>query len=144
MSVLGGEFAWIVLVSGEADVIDELLGRLDAIGRQIGLDLTGRPTGPHAVDPTARPYAIECVSLDTPGIVHSVTELLHRRGINIDELETNTTGAPFTGAPMFHMRIVAIIPEGVPLQRLRDDLSGVATAHDLDITVKPILPGSDD
>ncbi len=144
MSVLGGEFALIVLISGEQDVIRQLLSRLEPLGRQIGLDLTGRPTGPHAVDPTARPYSIECVSLDTPGIVHSVTSLLHRRGVNVDELHTNTTGAPFTGAPMFHMRIVAIIPEGVPLQRMREELAEVAAANDLDITVKPILPGSDE
>ena len=144
MSVLGGDFALIVLVSGEPDVIRQLLSGLESIGRQIGLDITGRPTGPQAVNPTARPYSIECVSLDTPGIVHSVTDLLHRRGINIDELQTNTTGAPFTGAPMFHMRILAIIPEGIQLQRLREELAEFAAGNDFDITVKPILPGSDE
>jgi glycine cleavage system transcriptional repressor len=144
MSVLGGEFALIVLVSAESDVIRQLLNRLEPLGKQIGLDLTGRPTGPYAVDPTARPYSIECVSLDTPGIVHSVTELLHRRGVNIDELETNTTGAPFTGAPMFHMRIVAIIPEGLQLRQLREELAKIAAEADLDITVKPILSGPEE
>ena len=141
MAVLGGEFALIVLVSGEADAVAGLLAGATSLGSEIGLDLSGRSTGPHVANPRGRPYAIECVSLDTPGIVHSVTGLLRRRGVNIDELETETTGAPFTGAPMFHMRIAAIIPPEIPMGRLRGELAEIASAQDLDITVRPIVSG---
>jgi len=144
MTVLGGEFALVVLVSGETDAVSGLLERIDAIGARAGLDLSGRPTGPHVADPKGRPYAIECVSLDTPGIVHSVTGLLRRRGVNIDELETETTGAPFTGAPMFHMRITAIVPPDLPMQRLRAELAEIAASQDLDITVRPVLSPGDE
>ncbi len=144
MSVLGGEFALVVLVSGEEDSVQKLLGSLSSLGARIGLELSGRATRPHVANPQGRPYGIECVSLDTPGIVHSVTGLLRRRGVNIDELETETTGAPFTGAPMFHMRITAIVPPEVPLGRLRSELSEIASAQDLDITVRPIVAGSED
>jgi glycine cleavage system transcriptional repressor len=139
MSVLGGEFALIVLISGKADAVDRLLEDVTGMGERIGLELNARPTGPHAANPTGRPYLIECVSLDTPGIVHSVTDLLRKRGVNIDELETETTGAPFTGAPMFHMRITAIVPVNVTMGPLRTELAEIASEHDLDITVKPIV-----
>ncbi len=144
MSVLGGEFALILLVSGDQERINQLLERVNEIGRGIDLQMSGRTTGPHASDPHGRPYAIECVSLDTPGIVHSVTGLLRRRGINIDELETVTTGAPFTGAPMFRMSIVAIVPPGVEVGRLRNELGEIASAQDLDISMKPIVIGPEE
>jgi len=144
MSVLGGEFALLVLVSGELESLQNLIGDLSMLGERIGLELSGRLTRPHVANPSGRPYSIECVSLDTPGIVHSVTGLLRRRGVNIDELETQTTGAPFTGAPMFRMRITAIVPSEVPLGRLRAELSEIAAAQDLDITVRPIVAGADE
>lgn len=144
MSVLGGEFALVVLVSGEEDPVQKLLNGLTPLGARIGLELNGRTTGPHVANPKGRPYAIECVSLDTPGIVHSVTGLLRRRGVNIGELDTETTGAPFTGAPMFHMRITAIVPPEVPLGRLRAELTEIASAQDLDITVRPVVAGADE
>ncbi|MFW5826224.1 MAG: glycine cleavage system protein R [bacterium] len=144
MSVLGGEFALIVLVSAPEAGIAALLDRVDELGERVGLELSARRTGPHAANPKGRPYRIECVSLDTPGIVHSVTGLLRRRGVNIDELETETTGAPFTGAPMFHMRITAIVPGDVSASDLRDELAHVASTQDLDISVRPIVAGAEE
>jgi glycine cleavage system regulatory protein len=59
-------------------------------------------------------------------------------------METETQGAPFTGAPMFHVSISAIVPPEVSISVLRDDLLRVAEKHDLDITLKPIVPGTDE
>lgn len=144
MAVLGGEFAMIVLVSADPPALEALLGTLGEVGSQVGLELAGRSTGPHAANPQGRPYRIECVSLDTPGIVHAVTGLLRRRGINIGGLETETTGAPFTGAPMFHMRIIAIVPPEISLRRLREELAEVAAANNLDITVRPVVSSGEE
>lgn len=144
MSVLGGEFALIALISGESGEVDRMLAGLAEFGSRVGLEFGGRRTGPHAPNPEGLPYMIECVSLDTPGIVHSVTGLLHRRGVNVDELETETSGAPFTGAPLFHMRLRAIVPVALHVSTLREELAELAVAQDLDITVRPIVPGSED
>ncbi|MFW5686000.1 MAG: glycine cleavage system protein R [Spirochaetota bacterium] len=141
MSVLGGEFALIVLVSAEQEAVNRVLDGLGRLGGRVGLELSGRATSRQAANPNGRPYQIECVSLDTPGIVHSVTGLLRRFGVSVDELETETTGAPFTGAPMFHMRIMAIVPSDVSVAGLRAELAEVATSQDLDITVRPLIAG---
>jgi len=139
MAVLGGEFAMIVLVSGAQDDVARLLGDIPRGGFVAGLDIVGRKTGPHADESNGRPYRIESVSLDTPGIVHAVTGLLRARNVNIDDLETETSGAPFTGAPMFHMRITTMIPPDVSVSDLRAGLADVASEHDLDIRVIPIV-----
>ncbi|MEE8441671.1 MAG: ACT domain-containing protein [Spirochaetia bacterium] len=144
MAVLGGEFAMIVLVSGEKEQIDRLLRDIASGELVPHIDVTGKVTGPHAEERNGRPYRIESISLDTPGIVHAVTGLLRARNINIDELETETSGAPFTGAPMFHMRITAMLGPEVSVSELRAALSEIASDHDLDIRVAPIVAFPDE
>jgi glycine cleavage system transcriptional repressor len=139
MAVLGGEFALIVLVSGEKTQIDNLLREVATDDWVSNLDVTGKATGSHAHERDGRPYRIESISLDTPGIVHAVTGLLRERNINVDELETETSGAPFTGAPMFHMRITTMIGPDINVSELRAALSEIASDHDLDIRVVPIV-----
>jgi glycine cleavage system transcriptional repressor len=141
MAVLGGEFAMIVLVSGSDKDIERLQSGVDAVGKRCGLDLVVKSTNEPVRDRKGRPYRLECVSLDTPGIVHSVTGLLRRRGINIDDLDTETRGAPFTGAPMFHMRITMIVPPSVKVGQLREELGDLASVQDLDITLRALAPG---
>ena len=69
-----------------------------------------KETAPPQADPAARPYLLDTTSLDTPGIVHAVTSLLRKHRVNILDLETDTTPAPWTGAPMFHMRARLSVP----------------------------------
>ncbi|TVQ26315.1 MAG: ACT domain-containing protein [Spirochaetaceae bacterium] len=138
MALLGGEFAMILLVSCADEQTDALVDALPEIAERCGLDISVRPTHAPEVSGRGRPYRVECVSLDTPGIVHAVTALLRRRNVNIDDLETDTTGAPFTGAPMFRMRIVCEVPEDQNASQLRRDLDEIALAHDLDISFRPL------
>ncbi len=140
MAVLGGEFAMIVLISGESEAVEEIITAAAAGKLSHHLEVSAKPTVSHATMENGRPYRIECVSLDTPGIVHAVTSLLRERNINIDELETETGGAPFTGAPMFHMRITTMLGPEVHVAELRSVLMEVAADHDLDIRISPIVP----
>jgi glycine cleavage system transcriptional repressor len=140
MAVLGGEFALIVLLSGERDSIDGLVADRQELLESLDLEITMRPTKPHHPVKLGRPYRIESVSLDSPGIVHAVTAVLRERNIGIDTLETETRGAPFTGAPMFHATIGVIVPPEVSITALRNELSVVAEQYDLDISIRPIVP----
>ena len=139
MAVLGGEFAIIMLVSGADTAVDALLSGIEQSTSETGLVIQTKRTGPHSEPPSGRPYFIETVSLDTPGIVNAVTHLLRGNDISIGDLETETSGAPFTGAPMFRMRITAIIPSTVRIHELRAELESVAAEHDLDITIRPVV-----
>lgn len=144
MAVLGGEFAVLLLVSGEAARIKRLSAEVATVAEATGLEMSARPTSAHQDQSRGMPYLIESVSLDTPGIVHAVTAVLRRNGVNIEDLETETSGAPFTGAPMFHMRIRAIVPPEVPIRRLRTELDTAADEHDLDVRIEPVLPAAGD
>lgn len=140
MAVLGGEFAVILLFSGEEAEVRRLLkempARVSAMGLQAGLKETGAPQA----DPGARPYVLETTSLDTPGIVHAVTSLLRRHGVNILDLETDTTSAPWTGAPLFSMRARLSVPGSASIGGLREELEKLEAETNLDIRLLPVSP----
>lgn len=142
-AILGGEFAVIMLVTGPAGIAASLGARLPAAAKSLGLSITVKPTSGPA-QPTGLPYIIESVSLDTPGIVHAVTGVLHAQGVNIEELESNVVPAPLSGSPMFSMRIGINISPGARLSALREELARVAAEYDLDIgirAIKTLSPG---
>ena len=144
MAVLCGEFAMILLVSGEESGLETLLNDIATAPIMDGLQVSGKRTSAHAATPGGRPYRIDCISLDTPGIVHAVAVLLRSRGINIDELETETSGAPFTGAPMFQVHMSVIVPPDVSIGQLRRELADIGEEHDLDISVRAITGTTDE
>ena len=138
MAVLGGEFAAILLVSGQDDDIKGLVKNLPQKGGELTLSIEAKTTSPYHPDPGARPYIIESISLDTPGIAHSLTAVLHKNEINIEDLETDTTAAPWTGAPMFSMKIRVNVPSSISLSKLRDEIDALAAEQDLDIKLTPL------
>ncbi len=140
MAVLGGEFAVIMLTAAAPEALDALDAELQALGKRLDLHLQLRRTRPPREAPAGRPYALQTVSQDTPGIVHSVTAVLRRYGINIEDLETDTARAPWTGAPMFHMRAHLVIPPTVVISQLREELVALQERQDLDIEFHPVYP----
>ena len=139
MAVLGGEFAVIMLATGDSSAFDAIAAELPLLDARLSLRLAVRRTRPPAHAEAGRPYVIEAVSLDTPGIVHAVTSVLRGLAVNIEGLDTDTSAAPWTGAPMFRMRALVVLPAGVPVALLRGELARLEADHDLDITLKPAL-----
>ena len=138
MAVLGGEFAVMMLLSGDQREIEALTGESAQIAENMDLHISMKKTVAPRIDSQMKPYLIESVSLDTPGIVHSITTALRHYGINIEDLETDTTAAPWTGAPMFVMRGRISIPAGVSLTKLREELETLESDQNLDIKLTPV------
>ena len=138
MAVLGGEFAVIMLISGEKRAISGLISDIEELERISGLRIEIKPTVSQDQDQNSIPYFLECVSLDSPGLVHSVTRFIREQGINIENLETETSHAPWTGAPLFKMRADLIVPMTVSVQEVRKGLNSLEQEKDLDITFRAI------
>ena len=136
MAVLGGEFAVIMLVSGKADQLNAIKERAgNSIG---GISIEMIPTTSHSQTGDRLLYVIESVSFDAPGIVHSLTGLLRSMDINIEDLETETAAAPWTGAPMFHMRVRVSIKRGSSISGLKEALEDLGSEESLDIRIKAL------
>jgi len=138
MALLGGEFAVIMLISGEKRAISGLISDKNQLESEIGLHIEIKPTKEPEKDSNGIPYTLKCVSLDGPGIIHTVTRFIRTAGINIENLETETAHAPWTGAPLFKMKANVIVPLSVSVQELRAGLNKLEQEKDLDISFKAV------
>jgi len=138
MALLGGEFAVIMLISGEKRAISGLISDRSQLETEIGLHIEIKPTTAPEKDTNGIPYTLKCVSLDGPGIIHSVTRFIRSEGINIENLETETAHAPWTGAPLFKMKANVIVPLSVSVKDLRAGLNKLEQEKDLDISFKAV------
>jgi len=138
MAVLGGEFAVIMLVSGDSAATGRLIDEASIRGQdmKLRLDVT-ETTAPHAPR-GGRPYTVESVSLDSPGIVHALTREIRSLGISIEDLETSSSAAPWTGAPVFRMMARVILPSSLEVVDFREHMENIAHERDLDIRLEPV------
>ena len=119
MSILGGEFAIIVLVSATAASIDKLERRVDELQNATGLHFICRRTKEKTSNNKILRYSIDVKSMDHPGIVHAVTDFLANQHINIESLSSETYSAAHSGTPMFSLNMVIEVPASVSVSQLR-------------------------
>ena len=138
MAVLGGEFAVIMLVSGPAAAAERLVESAAEQGESLGLRLEAEETTAPRASGKGLPYSIETVSLDSPGIVHAVTREIRALGISIEDLETSSSAAPWTGAPVFRMKARVILPDGLGVAAFREHMDELAHRRNLDLRLDPV------
>ena len=125
MAILGGEFALLMLVSGEQKAIDEVELRGGDLGARLGLRLISKPTSSPASSADFLPYRINVTGVDRPGIVQRVAAVLAGRGVNVASLESRLSYAPESGTPMFILEAALQIPSALALADLRRELATV-------------------
>lgn len=132
MSVLGGEFAIQLLVTGEDHAIETLQLETADIEKQLKLIIIAKPTHENRGDGKTVPYRVEVSSLDHQGIVHSITSFFSGRNINIVNLETERYPAPHTGSPMFALHMTIGVNADTSIAQLRDAFYQLCDEHNLD------------
>ncbi|MCI0413098.1 ACT domain-containing protein [bacterium] len=137
MAVLAGEFAFMVLVSGEAANINVLGEKRQTLASDIGLDIYVRKPGVRKKIQPSLPYRFTASCLDHPGVVHRLSTILSDLGINIESMETETYAAPDSGTPIFRMEAELSIPAGVSINRLRMQLDEIELQENIDIDLRP-------
>lgn len=136
MTVLGGEFAIILLVSGLADDLDKLTDALETQSGKIGLSVMTRRTHPAAKHDQTFVYQVEVLAIDHPGIVYKLAEFFSRQNINILSLETDRYAAAHTGTPMFCMDMRIAIPESVQISALKSNFLELCDSMNLDASFR--------
>ena len=138
MAVLGGQFAVIMRVAGSWNALSKLEGQLESVGQQLGLTIIHERTRGKERGAAVIPYQIDVVALDHPGIVHSLARFFSERGINIEEVQTDTYPAPHTGTAMFSVNMTVGIPADARISKVRDDFLDYCDELNLDATFEPL------
>lgn len=137
MTVLGGEFAVLMLVSGTASALASLEQEKHALETTLDLTLIFKRTELPRVRPKARPYLVEVVALDHPGIVHEIANFFSQRAINIDNLNTGTYSAPHTGTTMFNIHMTLSVPTEESISQLKESFLEFCEDRNLDANMTP-------
>ena len=140
MSVMGGVFAVILLVSGEADALKKVQEALADMHNRGKLTISSREAGQRSTQGSYLPYQVQIVSMDHPGIVNRLSHFFAKRGINIQQLETSSYSAAHTATPMFAVHMVIEIPSSQHLAELRDAFYALCGEYNLDGVIEPRGP----
>ncbi|MEK0085536.1 glycine cleavage system protein R [Benzoatithermus flavus] len=134
MARLGGQFAGILMVEVPAEAADRLVEDLRGLDAE-GLHVTVERGAPEEAGATRRAFVLELVGHDRSGIVHEIAEVLARRNVNIEELETEVVSGSFSGESLFKARARLRVPDDVAAEELREALETLANELMVDISL---------
>jgi len=140
MSVLGGEFAVMLLVTGNDISIDSVNQQKDSISTSLDLSVLIKPTisSSNQSDDHTR-YKIIVDGMDNPGIVHKLARYLSQHSINIVNMQTDSSHAPHTGTPMFTVNMLVDIPSGQVIEQVENDFGALCDELNMDVELKAVI-----
>lgn len=138
MTVLGGEFAILLLVTGPWNRLAKLEDQVPDLQERLDLTITTKRTEERAGNANLLPYGVDVVSLDHPGIVYSLASFFSEKNINIEDMTTSCYAAAHTGTPMFSVRMSIGIPADIHIAALRDEFMDFCDSMNIDAVLEPI------
>ncbi len=138
MTVLGGEFAILMMVEGTWNALAKLETLLPGLGDKLGLTIIWKRTEEPPEREGGLPYSVNVVALDHPGIVNQLAGFFAERNINIQDLFTESYHAAHTGTPMFSATMTVNIPTQAHIARLREEFLDFCDALNLDAVIEPL------
>jgi len=134
MARMAGQFAGILRVDIAADKVEALRIDLDGL-TSLGINVQVAVSG-QADEPELEILHMSLVGNDRPGIVHEVSQVLARNGVNVEQLETQCEPAPMSADPLFKAQARLGVYPQTDLDVLRKDLENLAD----DLMVELTLP----
>jgi glycine cleavage system transcriptional repressor len=138
MTVLGGEFSMIMLVSGTWDVIAKIESALPRLEDSLTVRIVSKRTDARKTGVDLIPYAVEVVSYDHSGIVYEIASFFSARDINIEDVYTTGYAAAHTGAPMFSLHMTISVPSNTSIAALRGEFMEFCDRLNLDSIMEPV------
>lgn len=134
MTILGGRFA-IMLVVAIDEGAEDLRSDLDAVARELGLQVTVSDVEPGAGLETPT-HVLSVYGSDKPGILAGVTRALADLGVNITDLSTRML--PPDDQPVYAMVLEIALPDEVTEDELERVLGQVGERIGVDHTLRPL------
>ena len=133
MAVFYGEFAVIILISGDSRSLAVVAGGYREIESETGLSIAIKTPSSRKAAEFFLPYKLTASCMDHPGIVHQISALLRSLGVNIESMETKTYSAPVSGTPLFQLEADLAVPTRANIAQLRERLDDLQREENIDI-----------
>jgi glycine cleavage system regulatory protein len=137
MTALHGQCALIVQVHGDKSHVSSLQDDLAAIGAGLGFHLQLEPIAEERAAQGPPQLTLEAHSRGPSGF-NAVTAILKKRGVNIEDLETDAYSSAWTSAITFQMRALLTIPPTCSVDSLMKELHDLERGRKLEIVLKPV------
>jgi len=134
---LRGQFALLLLIEAPDDALAKIRQSLPALADTIGLRLSLSDSATPAGPLPGIPFKLKTYSLDQPGIIHRVSDLLREFGVNIEDLSARQESAPFAGTPLFLMEMRLTLPPNISISTLRTKLTTLCDTLNCDVDFEP-------
>ena len=138
MTILGSEFAVLLLLSGQGpDVERRLSAGCKRLEWEKRLTVFFRPLD-GAPAPAERPGRVrECVitGIDKAGIVARIARTLAELRVNVEDLRTELRPEPESGTPIYTMRLRIRIPPDVDERTVRERLDRDAASLVVELAI---------
>ena len=135
MSMLGGEFAVQLLVTGDEKAVSDFIEKKPTIETTLSMMLMVKATDTASPSTTLAPYDVEVIAIDNPGIVNKLASFFSAQKINIVDLGTDRYAAPHTGTPMFALHMTIGVPAEINIAALRDEFLNMCDELNLDAKI---------
>ena len=136
MAVFCGEFAVIILISGERADLARITFEYREIESKTGLSVAVKSPSAKKILQSFIPYKLTASCLDHPGIVYHISGLLRSLGVNIESMETTTYSAPVSGTPLFQLEAELAVPVHANINEVRERLSELQREQNIDIELR--------
>ena len=142
-TMLGGDFAMILIVSHEKPFVKARLADEFKIFHDMGLSAYIRPLHGDEIcylAPQGELCLVSVYGSDKPGIVCRVTRALADRRVNITDLNTRLIGSK--DEPVYVMMLEAALPDGITIEVTEKLLEKLKKELNVEISVRQITPVS--
>ena len=133
MAVFCGEFAVIVLISGDANKLAAIASDHGEIENDTGLTISTKTPAARETAQAFLPYKLTASCMDHPGIVYRISNVLSGMGVNIEAMETKTYAAPISGTPIFQLEADLAVPVQTNINQLRERFGEIQREENIDI-----------
>jgi glycine cleavage system transcriptional repressor len=133
MAVFCGEFAVIVLISGEGGKLVKIGRDYREIETETGLAISIKTPSTRSLPESFLPYKLTASCMDHPGIVYQISAVLSAVGVNIESMETRTYAAPVSGTPIFQLEADLAVPTRTNINSLRERFAQIQREENIDI-----------
>ncbi len=142
MAVFCGEFALIILISGEGGNLHKIANHYRELEIETGLAIEIKTPTSRKPAESFLPYKLTASCMDHPGIVYLITGILSSFGINIESMETKTYAAPVSGAPIFRLEAEISVPTKTNINALRERFAAIQKEENIDIELSLVHGGA--
>ncbi|MBQ4845847.1 glycine cleavage system transcriptional repressor [Pseudoalteromonas sp. MMG013] len=136
IAILGNEFTFIMLLSGDMSAISRVEHTLPVKGMELGLLTMMKRTSTHYHSDFSAGYTLEYNGIDTPGTLSKVTRFFAEQSINICSLKSDT----YQKSTDTHMRceLEINIPTNVDVDTFKIKFEDLSSTLDVDYILRRI------